>query len=84
MNMLKKALKAACYSFVGLTVFYAFLMLCIYEGDVYMSALTVFTFFPLAFFVSLANIFVKDSKKSGAIKLLVHFIIVTLSSQEKN
>ena len=80
-SILKKSLIASCYAFTALTVLYALLMVCIYDTSegVYMSAVTVFSFFPLSYFFSLATLIVKDTKISGVLKLFVHFIIVTFS-----
>ena len=80
-SILKKSLVASCYAFTSLTVLYALLMVCIYDASegIYMSAVTVFFFFPLAYFISLATFIVKDTKIKGGLKLFSHFTIVTLS-----
>ncbi len=80
-SILKKSLITACYAFSALVVLYALLMLCLYDSSsgVYMSAKTVFFFFPLSYFVSVANFVVKDTKLRGGLKLFVHFVTVTLS-----
>jgi hypothetical protein len=80
-TIIKKSLISACYSFTALTVLYSLLMICIYDTSegINMSAITVFNFFPLSFFISIANSCLKSKKLSGVSKLFIHFVIVTLS-----
>ena len=54
-------------------------MMCVYGTvtEVYMSAVTVFLFFPLGLMISIANAVLRYSKFNVWIKVLLHFLIFT-------
>lgn len=75
-------LKKSCYGFCVLTILYTILMMITYNRDegVYLSAVTLFLFFPLCFLWAFAADIKRNDRISGALGNLLHYGIVTAAT----
>lgn len=77
-SILVKAARSSCVVFSVIITVYSLLVLAFFDG-VGMNPVSVFLFYPFSFFVTLAACIVKYTHFNGATKLLIHFLIFTLS-----
>ncbi|MBO4979472.1 MAG: hypothetical protein J6D16_03600 [Clostridia bacterium] len=78
-KILKKSFIHASCAYSILSIFYLIIMMDLYRTSANPYPLTLLRFFPLCFFIALANALVTEIKTKGAWKLPVHFTILSLA-----
>ncbi len=78
---IRKILTDACVLFSIITAAYALIVALVYvnQEQVLMEAGRVVLFFVFSLLVSAANIIYRQKNMSGAVRLLLHFLICTLA-----
>ena len=78
MNLLKKALRRACYVFCALTVLYSLIMLGVHDTSANMSVFTVLLFFPLSLVYTTYNAWVFEKKWNSFTKAFIRYFVLMI------